>query len=159
MIDRGHALPVLKQCAALGISRGSIYYEPVAVSAGDLALMRRLDELHLEHPHAGSRMLRDLLAAEGSKIGRRHIRTLTQRVGIEAIYCRPSSCAWWQDRSLSAARIDYRSGEPGVVVGHHVHPDGARLPLSRWRHGLVRASHSGLASVDHARCGFLRRRG
>src|SRR5262249_53527197 len=89
MIDRGYALPVSKQCAALGISRGSIYYEPVAVSASDLALMRRLDELHLKHPHAGSRMLRDLLAAEGSKIGRRHVRTLMERVGIEAIYSRP----------------------------------------------------------------------
>src|SRR5262249_34738930 len=76
MIDRGHALPVLKQCAALGISRGSIYYEPVAMSASDLALMRRLDELHLEHLHAGPRMLRDLLATDGSKIGRRHVRTL-----------------------------------------------------------------------------------
>ena len=89
MIDRDHELPVSKQCAALGISRGSVYYEPVEISASDLALMRRLDELHLEHPHAGSRMLRDLLAAEGSKIGRRHVRTLMQRVGIEAIYCRP----------------------------------------------------------------------
>jgi putative transposase len=74
MIDRNHQLPVIKQCAALGISRGSIYYEPVAVSADYLALMRRLDELHLEHPFAGSRMLRDLLAAEGSKIGRRHVK-------------------------------------------------------------------------------------
>jgi putative transposase len=89
MIDRGHALPVSKQCAALGISRGGIYYKPVAVSASDLTLMRRLDELHLEHPHAGSRMLRDLLAAEGSKIGRRHVRTLMQRMGIEAVYRRP----------------------------------------------------------------------
>jgi len=89
MIDRDHELPVSKQCAALGISRGSVYYEPVEISASDLALMRRLDELHLKHPHAGSRMLRDLLTAEGSKIGRRHVRTLMQRVGIEAIYCRP----------------------------------------------------------------------
>jgi putative transposase len=63
MIDRDHELPVSTQCAALGISRGSVYYEPAAVSESDLALMRRLDELHLEHPHAGSRMLRDLLAA------------------------------------------------------------------------------------------------
>jgi putative transposase len=93
MIDRDHALPVSKQCAALEISQeisgGSVYYEPVAVSAGDLALMRRLDELHLDHPHAGSRMLRDLLAAEGSKIGRRHVRTLMQLMGIEAVYRRP----------------------------------------------------------------------
>jgi len=93
MIDRDHELPVSKQCAALGISRGSVCYEPVEVSAADLALMRRLDELHLEHPHAGSRMLRDLLAAEGSKIGRRHVRTLMQQVGIEAIYCRPRTSA------------------------------------------------------------------
>jgi putative transposase len=89
MIDRGHELSVSKQCAALGISRGSIYYEPAAVSASDLALMRRLDEMHLEHPHAGSRMLKDLLAAEGSKVGRRHVRTLMERMGIEAIYRRP----------------------------------------------------------------------
>jgi putative transposase len=93
MIDRDHELPVSKQCAALGISlgisRGSIYYEPAAVSASDLALMHRLDEMHLEHPHAGSRMLWDLLAAEGSKIGRRHVRTLMEWMGIEAIYRRP----------------------------------------------------------------------
>ena len=91
MIDRDHKLPVSKQCAALGISRGSVYYEPVPVSAGDLALMRRLDELHLEHPFAGSRMLKDLLAAEGSKVGRRHVKTLMQRMGIEAVYRRPST--------------------------------------------------------------------
>jgi putative transposase len=89
MIDRDHELPVSKQCAALGISRGSVYYEAVCVSESDLALMRRLDELHLEHPHAGSRMLRDLLAAEGRMVGRRHVRTLMERVGIEAVYCRP----------------------------------------------------------------------
>jgi putative transposase len=89
MIDRDHELPVSKQCAALGISRGSVYYEPVQVSERDLALMRRLDELHLQHPHAGSRMLKDLLAAEGSKVGRRHVRTLMERMGIEAVYCRP----------------------------------------------------------------------
>jgi putative transposase len=91
MIDRGHDLALTKQCAALGISRGSVYYEAVPVSAADLALMRRLDELHLEHPFAGSRMLRDLLAAEGSKLGRRHVKTLMQRMGIEAVYCRPST--------------------------------------------------------------------
>ena len=89
MIDRDHELSVSKQCAALGISRGSIYYEPAAVSASDLVLMHRLDEMHLAHPHAGSRMLKDLLAAEGSKVGRRHVRTLMERMGIEAIYRRP----------------------------------------------------------------------
>ena len=66
-----------------------IYYEPAQVSERDLALMRRLDELHLQDPNAGSRMLKDLLAAKGSKAGRRHVRTLMERMGIEAVYCRP----------------------------------------------------------------------
>ena len=91
MIDRGHDLALTKQAALLGISRGSVYYQPVPVSAEDLALMRRMDELHLEFPFAGARMLRDLLAAEGSKVGRRRIAMLMQRMGIEAIYRRPST--------------------------------------------------------------------
>src|SRR6516165_2452747 len=91
MIDRAHDLPISKQAAALNISRGSVYYLPRPVSAADLALMRRIDELHLEFPFAGSRMLRGLLAAEGSKIGRRHIATLIRRMGIEAIYRRPNT--------------------------------------------------------------------
>jgi len=89
MIDRNHRLALTKQAALLGISRGSVYYEPAPVPAADLALMRRIDELHLAFPFAGSRMLRGLLSAEGSKIGRRHLTTLMRRMGIEAIYRRP----------------------------------------------------------------------
>jgi putative transposase len=89
MIDRAHDLPIGKQAQALNISRGSVYYLPRPVSGADLALMRRIDELHLEYPFAGSRMLRGLLAAEGSKIGRRHVKTLMRRMGIEALYRRP----------------------------------------------------------------------
>jgi len=89
MIDRAHDLPITKQAAALNISRGSVYYLPRPVSAADLALMRRIDELHLEFPFAGSRLLRDLLAAEGRKVGRRHVKTLMKRMGIEALYRRP----------------------------------------------------------------------
>ena len=89
MIDREHDLPIAKQAQALNISRGSVYYLPRSVSAADLALMRRIDELHLEFPFAGSRMLRGLLAAEGCKTGRRHVKTLMKRMGIEALYRRP----------------------------------------------------------------------
>ena len=89
MIDRAHNLPISKQAKALNISRGSVYYLPRPVSDADLAIMRRLDRLHLEFPFAGSRMLRGLLAAEGCKIGRRHVKTLMQRMGIEALYRRP----------------------------------------------------------------------
>jgi putative transposase len=91
MIDREHDLPLTQQAAALNISRGSLYYLPQPVSATDLALMRRVDELHLEFPFAGSRLLRDLLAAEGSQIGRRHVTTLMRKMGIEAVYCRPNT--------------------------------------------------------------------
>ena len=76
MIDRGHDLPIAGQAKALGISRGSVYYLPRPVPAADLAVMRRMDELHLELPFAGSRMLRDLLNKEGLVIGRRHVETL-----------------------------------------------------------------------------------
>jgi putative transposase len=89
MIDHEHDLSITKQAEVLKISRGSVYYLPRPVSCADLAIMRRLDQLHLEFPFAGSRMLRGLLAAEGCKIGRRHVKTLMQRMGIEAIYRRP----------------------------------------------------------------------
>ena len=89
MIDRGHDLPITKQAEVLRISRGSIYYLPRPVPEADLAIMRRLDRLHLEFPFAGSRMLRGLLVAEGCNIGRRHAKTLMQRMGIEALYRRP----------------------------------------------------------------------
>jgi putative transposase len=89
MIDREHDLPITKQTKVLKISRGSVYYLPRPVSSADLAIMRRLDQLHLEFPFAGSRMLRGLLAAEGCKIGRRHVKTLMRRMGIEALYRRP----------------------------------------------------------------------
>jgi putative transposase len=91
MIDRNHRLALTKQAALLRISRGSVYYEPVPVSAANLALMRQLDELHIEFPFAGARMLRGLLAVQGSKVGRRHVTTLMRIMGIEAVYRRPNT--------------------------------------------------------------------
>src|SRR4051794_4417982 len=91
MIDRDHDLPIIRQARALGISRGSVYYRPRPVSAAALAVMRRMDELHLEFPFAGSRMLRDLLNKEGVEIGRRRVATLMKRMGIEALYRKPDT--------------------------------------------------------------------
>ena len=91
MIDREHALPVARQAKALDISRSSVYYRPRPVGEADLGLMRRIDELHLEHPFLGSRMLRDLLRREGHAIGRRHVATVLRRMGIEALYRKPST--------------------------------------------------------------------
>ena len=89
MIDRAHDLPLTKQAAAVGIARSTVYYLPRPVSPADLALMKQIDRLHTEFPFAGSRMLRGLLAFNGSKIGRRHVKTLMKRMGIEALYRRP----------------------------------------------------------------------
>lgn len=86
MIDRGHALSVSKQAEIVGIARSTVYYLPRPVSAADLALMKQIDALHTEHPFAGSRMLRDLLAAEGSKVGRRHVKTLSKHPAAAALW-------------------------------------------------------------------------
>jgi len=91
MIDRSHALPLTRQAQVLKLSRSSVYYQPRPVSAPDLAIMRRIDEMHLDYPFAGSRMLRDLLRGEGVAIGRGHVITLMKRMGIEAIYRRPNT--------------------------------------------------------------------
>jgi putative transposase len=91
MIDRDHELPVKRQAELLGISRGSVYYRPEPVGEAELALMRRIDELHLEHPFAGSRMLRDFLRLQGVQVGRRHVGTLMRRMGIQALYRKPNT--------------------------------------------------------------------
>jgi len=105
MIDPEHDLSIQKQAGFLEISRSTVYYEPRPISAEDLWLMRRIDELHLNYPFAGSRMLRDLLWQQGlelsphgprpvrggPKVGRRHIKTLMRKMGIEAIYRKPNT--------------------------------------------------------------------
>lgn len=89
MIDRSHELPIARQASELGISRGSVYYLPRPTPDADLALMRRIDKLHLEYPFAGSRMLQGLLKAEGHEAGRLHVSTLMKKMAIEALYRRP----------------------------------------------------------------------
>jgi putative transposase len=91
MIDATHPLPVVRQAQLLDVSRSSVYYLPQPTSDTDLALMRRIDELHMELPFAGSRMLRDLLRNDGVDIGRKHVATLMRKMGIEALYQKPKT--------------------------------------------------------------------
>jgi putative transposase len=91
MIDSGHELPITRQAELLQLSRASVYYLPRATPQADLELMRRIDELHLNHPFAGSRMLRDLLRHEGFSVGRKHVASLMAKMGIEALYRRPNT--------------------------------------------------------------------
>lgn len=86
MIDKSLALPVTRQAELLDLSRSNVYYLPQAVLRSDLALIRRMDALHLEYPFAGARMLRDMLGLEGIEVGRRHVGTLMAKMGIKAIY-------------------------------------------------------------------------
>ena len=115
MIDRHHPLPIKRQAELVDISRGSVYYVAEPVSDDDLKLMRRLDELHLELPLAGARMLRDLLRSEGSAVGRKHLSTLKRRLVIMSLYRKPNT-------SKKAS-------------GHTIHPYLLRaLPITRSNH-------------------------
>ena len=91
MIDREHELPLVRQAELLKLSRGSLYYKNRPVTAAALAIMRRIDELHLEYPFAGSRMLRDLLRGEGVVIGRERVARMMRRMGVVAIHRRPNT--------------------------------------------------------------------
>jgi putative transposase len=91
MIDREHPLSVTRQARLLEISRGAVYYQPRPTSEVDLALMRRIDELHLEHPFMGARMMRRQLQRQGIHVGRRHLSTLMDRMGIQALCPQPGT--------------------------------------------------------------------
>jgi putative transposase len=91
MIDRSHDLPLVRQAELLRLSRSRLYYEPRPVPATELAIMRRIDALHLDYPFAGSQMLRDLLRGEGVVIGREMVRTMMRRMCVEALYRRPNT--------------------------------------------------------------------
>ena len=93
MIDATHKLPLKRQADLLDLSRSNVYYLPRSVSDADLALMRRIDELHLNFPFAGARMLRDMLKLEGMAVGRKHIGTLMAKMGVGAIYRKRNTSA------------------------------------------------------------------
>jgi len=91
MINRSHELPLTKQASLLNLSRSSLYYQSRPIAPADLTVVRRIDELHLNYPFAGSRMLRDLLRAEGIEIGRERVATMMKRMDITTIYRRPNT--------------------------------------------------------------------
>ena len=91
MIDPTAKLSVSRQAIVLGISRGSVYYRPRSISEADLKLMHRIDQLHMEFPFAGSRMLQGLLVQEGFKVGRLHVATLIKRMGNATLYWKPNT--------------------------------------------------------------------
>ena len=91
MIDRNHPLPIAHQAKIVGISRGAVYYVPRPISDAELALMRRIDELHLDYPFMGARLLRRELAIEGIEVGRPHVSTLMRRMNIHSLAPQPGT--------------------------------------------------------------------
>lgn len=95
MIDRTHALPIVRQGQILELARSAAYYQATLVSPDEWALIRRIDALHLEHPFGGARMLSKMLKQAGHPVGRRRvsmtcIASPTPAHGIRYI---PTSCA------------------------------------------------------------------
>jgi putative transposase len=128
MIDRTHPLPISRQAQIVNISRGSVYYEAQPVSDTDLRLMRRIDELHLELPFAGTRMLRDLLRAEGFAVGRKHMTTLMRRMGITALYRKPNT----SKRAPGQTIYPYLLRTLAILRSNHVWAmDISYIPMAR----------------------------
>ena len=86
MITRKSGLPVTRQCQLLNLNRSTVYYPPRPVSAEDLRLMRRIDEMYLQRPFYGSRRLRDWLQDEGITVNRKRVQRLMRQMGLVAIY-------------------------------------------------------------------------
>lgn len=112
----------------MNVSRGSVYYEAQPVSDADLKLMRRIDELHLELPFAGARMLRDLLRAECFAVGRKHMTTLMRRMGITALYRKPNT----SKRASGHTIWPYLLRTLAITRSNHVWAmDITNIPLAR----------------------------
>ena len=133
----GAAVSVRRQCELLDLSRSGVYRPKALPAADDLALMRRIDELHLELPFYGSRRMTFVLNAEGRAINRKRVQRLMRVMGIEALVPRPGTSkvgAGAHDPTLPSARPDDHRAEPRVGGRHHVYSDGARLPVSGGDH-------------------------
>jgi putative transposase len=158
MIDRTHQLPISRQAEALGIARSTVYALPRPVSDRDLQLMKRIDRLHLEMPFAGSRMLRDLLAMEGIKVGRKHVRMLMKRMGIEALYRKPLTTRKHPHHPvypylLRGLTIDRPNQVWAMDLTYY--SNGSWLRVSGGSAGLALAQGTVLAGIDHNGRAFL----
>ena len=152
------AVPVVAQCRLLKVSRSTLYYQPVPVSADDLTVMRPMDELYVASPFYGSRRMVAILRRDGVVINRKRVRRLMRLMGLEAIYQKPDTSKAHPAHKvypLSVAGVGHRPGEPGVVRGHHIYPNGERVRLSCGGDGLVQPPGSALAGLYRDGRGLL----
>jgi hypothetical protein len=158
MIDPKHELAVTRQAELVGISRAAVYYVPRPIPQGDLALQRRVDALHLEHPFAGSRLLKKLLRAEGYEVGRKHVATLMRRMGIEALYRKKSTSKRHPEHEiypylLRNVAIE-RANQVWALDITYIRCAGVRVLLRG--DGLGKPPDSRRAALEHAYGGLLR---
>jgi transposase InsO family protein len=132
----------------LKVSRSGLYYEPEPTSPEELALMRRIDELHLQRPCFGSRMLADALRKEGREVNRKRVQRLMRLMGIESMAPKPKTSEPHPEhvrQPVPPSRARDFQAEPGLGDGHHVHPDEGRLRVPRRDHRLVLAARAVVA--------------
>jgi putative transposase len=91
LVSPAACLSVRRQCELLGVSRSRYYYQPCPESTQNLRLMRRLDELHLQHPVYGRPRLTALLQREGLRVNEKRVGRLMKVMDLEAIYCKPGT--------------------------------------------------------------------
>lgn len=91
LVSHGNKPSMRRQCELLGVSRAGLYYQPIEPSADELALMRRIDELHLEHPFFGSRMMSATLRAEARVVNRKRVQRLMRLMGLESLAPKPNT--------------------------------------------------------------------
>jgi putative transposase len=89
LIEPGGGLSTRRQCALLGLTRSSWYYEPVPETAENLRLMRLIDEQYTAHPETGSRKMTVWLVEHGEAVNRKRVQRLMRTMGLEAIYPKP----------------------------------------------------------------------
>lgn len=124
MIDRTHELPLVRQCQILELARSTVYYQSAPVPPEELALMRRIDELHLNYPFAGARMLARMLKREALPVGRRHVSTLMKRMGINALYRKPNTSKRHPAHPVYPHAHGVRSRARGQVLQNHMRRNG-----------------------------------
>ena len=162
MIDSTTVLSISRQANVPGISRGSVCCKPRPMPDVDLKLMHRIDKLLMEFPFAGSRMLQGLLVQEGFKVGRLHVATVINRMGVAALHRGPNTSKPapghkiypYLARTLIITRpnqvwamdIILSSGKQSTgLFSDPPHPNGVRVRLSRRGSGRVHRSGPGSA--------------
>jgi putative transposase len=152
------SVPLSAQADLLTVSRASLYYQPAAPSAEELALKRRIDKIYTAWPFYGSRRICQRLRREGRSINRKSVQRQMQEMGLAALGPKPNTSRACCDHAVYPYLLrDLRSGWPDHVWGiditpikPHLHPPATRLAVPGGRAGLVQPLRCGLGTRPDA---------